>query len=304
MATSKLTEETQAKIRALYDKKYTVMRIADEVAADGVTYGQVHYYLLTNNLRRHRPHDRILDYVAANHLRMTPAEMATATGARPSTVREAIRQIAGNGRRLARPYENPVEFDAAAGIARVYLPNIDDWAVIDVADYGRVRGHRWRGYRKLGEHTTYVRASDSIQMHRLILTPPDDMVVDHINHNGLDNRRVNIRVTTQKVNSNNRNPERGRAKRKAKAEAFRAATRARYERLLCRTYFDPDHGVRRANGERGWIAQKSLGGVLRYLGYHETQMDAKAALVAFVERHRQEIFGKYEAALEDFPEAA
>jgi hypothetical protein len=40
-------------------------------------------------------------------------------------------------------------------------------------------------------------------MHRLILNTPDDMEVDHINLNGLDNRRCNIRNCTRSQNVEN-----------------------------------------------------------------------------------------------------
>jgi hypothetical protein len=37
-------------------------------------------------------------------------------------------------------------------------------------------------------------------MHRLIMNPPEGMVVHHINNNGLDNRRCNLEVTTTRQN--------------------------------------------------------------------------------------------------------
>lgn len=41
-------------------------------------------------------------------------------------------------------------------------------------------------------------------IHRFLLNPDVGMVVDHINSNGLDNRRVNLRVCTNKENCRNR----------------------------------------------------------------------------------------------------
>lgn len=40
-------------------------------------------------------------------------------------------------------------------------------------------------------------------MHRLITSCPPGLVVDHINHNKLDNRRKNLRVCTQSANMRN-----------------------------------------------------------------------------------------------------
>ena len=40
-------------------------------------------------------------------------------------------------------------------------------------------------------------------MHRFLMNAPEDMVVDHINRNGLDNRRENLRLTTASMNSRN-----------------------------------------------------------------------------------------------------
>jgi hypothetical protein len=55
--------------------------------------------------------------------------------------------------------------------------------------------------------TGMVRNSDgtreAIKMHRIIMRPSDGRVVDHINHNGLDNRRSNLRVLTDNENRQN-----------------------------------------------------------------------------------------------------
>jgi len=41
-------------------------------------------------------------------------------------------------------------------------------------------------------------------MHREVIGPPDHLEVDHINHNGLDNRKANIRPATHTQNNFNR----------------------------------------------------------------------------------------------------
>ena len=41
-------------------------------------------------------------------------------------------------------------------------------------------------------------------MHRQILQPPGHLFVDHINHNGLDNRKTNLRLATCAQNTYNR----------------------------------------------------------------------------------------------------
>ncbi|MBA7655390.1 hypothetical protein ES703_63294 [subsurface metagenome] len=43
-------------------------------------------------------------------------------------------------------------------------------------------------------------------MHRQIMNPPREMLVDHINYNGLDNRKANLRLAT--LTQNNRHTRR------------------------------------------------------------------------------------------------
>lgn len=88
-------------------------------------------------------------------------------------------------------------------------------ALVDEADYERVSALRWYAMNCHGR-TLYaargrVLRSDppkKVLMHRFILGVPAGMVIDHINGNGLDNRRANLRVCSHLENCGN-GPARG-----------------------------------------------------------------------------------------------
>ena len=87
------------------------------------------------------------------------------------------------------------------------------YALVDPADYAELSRYRWHANR--GRETFYAqrkvwdpltRTERTVKMHRQILNCPDHLVVDHVNHNGLDNRRANIRAATTAQNVCNVRP--------------------------------------------------------------------------------------------------
>ena len=72
-------------------------------------------------------------------------------------------------------------------------------ALIDLEDVDRVKDIRW-GYNNLN----YIYNKKIGLLHRLIMNCPEDKVVDHINHNPLDNRKCNLRICTYSQNNMNK----------------------------------------------------------------------------------------------------
>ena len=73
-------------------------------------------------------------------------------------------------------------------------------AIIDVVDYDLIRSIKWcavkNGNNWYAKHKT-------IYLHRFLLNPKSNEECDHINGDGLDNRRCNLRIVTSAQNSMN-----------------------------------------------------------------------------------------------------
>lgn len=72
-------------------------------------------------------------------------------------------------------------------------------------DQAIIDKHNWVAYKSKGYYRVCAPKKingkwSSISLSRTIMNPPDNMVVDHINHNTLDNRRINLRSITHQQN--------------------------------------------------------------------------------------------------------
>jgi len=87
------------------------------------------------------------------------------------------------------------------GSSKVSLGN-GLFTLIDVDNYYRVSEYTWCLSR--GNYATTSINGVTTLLQRFILTPPNNMVVDHVDGDRLDNRRKNLRVCTQSENARNR----------------------------------------------------------------------------------------------------
>lgn len=80
------------------------------------------------------------------------------------------------------------------------------FALVDDRDYERLSAHTWSAQR-IGNKAYAARniwragmSGIQIYMHREVLSAPSGVFVDHINDDGLDNRRQNLRLATRGQN--------------------------------------------------------------------------------------------------------
>lgn len=133
---------------------------------------------------------------------------------------------------------------------------------VDKDQLAKLSPYRWHAdYQK---NTIYAVAwvpgqKTKIAMHRLLLRlqKGDPREVDHINHNGLDNRMTNLRIVTKRQNQYNQT---GRRKRHDGKKITSSYPGVSWHRL-----------------HRKWQTVIKCGGKLMYLGIFDDERDAATA---------------------------
>jgi hypothetical protein len=134
------------------------------------------------------------------------------------------------------------------------------YAIVDPENYDRLAKHKWHivrdsgtfyAVRNTGQHRGGKRIV--LKMHREILKVPASMFVDHINHNGLDNRNANLRPATRAQNARNR--RKGR----------KAGSHSKYKGL---TWY---------KNEKRWAVRIMVDRKSKFIGYFDNEIAAAKA---------------------------
>lgn len=136
-------------------------------------------------------------------------------------------------------------------------------ALVDDEDYAKLIKYKWH-ISFTNNSTPYAKTGifgrpNSHYMHRLITGCGPNQLVDHVNGNGLDNRRCNLRVTDKSRNAINSKKRKG-----------------------CSSRFK---GVSRNDRDKVWMAYANLNGKRTYLSTHHTSLEAAKAYDEWAKSH-------------------
>lgn len=157
---------------------------------------------------------------------------------------------------------------------------LGQYAIVDPEDYERINKYKWNAYRGYSSYYSkrkiYNRKKGTertIYMHRYIMNAPEGMVVDHINHNGLDNRKENLRFATRAEN-------------------------VRYSRKTKNKFSSDYKGVHYITKAKRWRAMITFENKTIYIGQYKDEISAAKAY----DRAAKKYFGEF--ACLNFPKLA
>jgi len=141
-----------------------------------------------------------------------------ANGVKPRTIQEAaaLGRISGTSKIRFQRLSEFNDFTVWGNMAKLVAVSRSGHVheiLVDAADLPALIEHGRRWYVVRREHTNYARASNygkTVYLHRFLMGLDALEHVDHWNHNGLDNRRDNLRHTDR--SGNMLNLKRGRGK--------------------------------------------------------------------------------------------
>lgn len=114
------------------------------------------------------------------------------------------------------------------------LVDKEDWFRLSLYPWHIETGHGYVVYRDRDKHKFYL--------HRMVMNAPADSLVDHINRNKLDNRRLNLRLSSSRRNVLNQDWAKGISLLKSgKWRAYVTITGKNTKRQLHLGHFSTKH---------------------------------------------------------------
>jgi hypothetical protein len=140
------------------------------------------------------------------------------------------------------------------------------YAIVDVEDYEKLAQYDWQLYESKSKNLYAFRYENGkfIKMHRVIMNAPAGVFVDHRYGDGLDNRKVNLRIVTRAQNQYNR-------------RKISKKTTSKYK------------GVHFKKDMNKFCATIGLKGKKTHLGYFDNEIDAAKAY----DEAAKKLFGDY-----------
>ena len=112
--------------------------------------------------------------------------------------------VCRNFRPRPEPAQRPEPSQPKDPTIRLIALTKGKFATVDAADYARLNRHKWSAVQRHSNWYACRREGKrTIWMHREILDAPRALVVDHLDHNGLNNRRSNLCLCTSRQNAFN-----------------------------------------------------------------------------------------------------
>jgi len=183
------------------------------------------------------------------------------------------------------PKENCKNFKPKEHLAGLILPTLESdgaklipltqgkFAIVDAEDYDWLVQYKWHCRHNRNKFYAYRnKARKTISMHRQLIGDTNALLVDHIDGNGLNNRKSNLRICTAAQNTYNKHP--------------RSNSHSRYK------------GLTWHKRNKRWEVQIIKSSKRTFIGSFDNELNAAMAY----DRKAEQLFGEF--AYLNFPQLA